>query len=173
MEVAAGRIEFRWTTLVWRSSIRLRQVGSGKVANSRHQFSQLRPSPPRMTGGLRALRHPLGGVKGADGILHVVSVQKTIRTFQTFQHRLGLRHRPKLALSLDVPRVKSPPLAQVQVDRAPVADNVLAFVVQSAVHTRANVFVTVVIANLACVARSVASTLVLVRMRLLACFLSS
>ena len=106
----------------------------------------------RVTGGLRALRHPPGGVKGADGMFHVVSVQKTIRTFRTFQHRLGLRHRPKLALSLDVPRVKSPPFAQVQVDRAPVADSVLAFVVQFVVHTRANVFVTVVIANLACVA---------------------
>ena len=57
-----------------------------------------------------------------------------------------------MALSLDVPRVKDPPLAQVQVDRAPVAGSVLAFVVQFVVHTRANVFVTVVIANLACVA---------------------
>ena len=152
MEVAAGRIEFKWTTLVWRSSIRLRQVGSGKVANSRHQFSQLRPSPPRMTGGLRALRHPLGGVKGADGIFHVVSVQKTIRTFQTFRHRIGWRLRPKLARSLDGPRVKGPPPAQVQVDRAPVAGSVLAFVVQFVVHACANVFVTVVIANLACVA---------------------
>ena len=57
-----------------------------------------------------------------------------------------------LALSLGAPRAKGPPLAQVQVDHAPVADSVLAFVVQSVVHTRASVFAIVVTANRACVA---------------------
>jgi len=38
------------------------------------------------------------------------------------------------------------------VGRAPVADSVLVFVVQSVVHTRANVFVIVLTANRACVA---------------------
>ena len=149
-------------------SILHRPVGIDRILDRR-----LRLAHPRMTGGLRALRHPPDGARGADGILHVAFVQKEVRRFRIFRHRPVVGYCPMLALSLGVPLPRDPPLVQVRVGHVRVVISVHAFVAQSVLVIHASVFARVVSTSLAYVVRNVGSILVLVRMRPHECFWSS